>query len=38
LVAETLNVRADANLDELMKACADMERAAGIIGQAMLRP
>jgi hypothetical protein len=30
--------RSEASLDDLRTALADMEKAAGIIGQAMLRP
>ncbi len=33
-----VKARPDATLDDLKKALADMEKAAGIIGQAMLRP
>jgi molecular chaperone DnaK len=36
--AKRIKARPDANLDELKKALADMEKAATIIGQAMLRP
>ncbi len=36
--AKRVKGRPDASLDELKKALTDMEKAAGIIGQAMLRP
>jgi molecular chaperone DnaK len=36
--AKRVKTRPDASLDELKKALTDMEKAAGIIGQAMLRP
>jgi molecular chaperone DnaK len=36
--AKKAKARPDATLDDLKKALADMEKAAGIIGQAMLRP
>jgi molecular chaperone DnaK len=36
--AKRVRGRPDASLDELKKALTDMEKAAGVIGQAMLRP
>jgi molecular chaperone DnaK len=36
--AKKVKARPDATLDDLKKALGDMEKAAGIIGQAMLRP
>jgi len=37
-IEKAKKARADGGLDELRGRLADMERAAGIIGQAMLRP
>jgi molecular chaperone DnaK (HSP70) len=36
--AKRVKGRPDASVDELKRALTDMEKAAGIIGQAMLRP